>query len=89
MGKDSQFWDPVRQTTNKPQYEVTLAAPGGGATRGALSVKSVKRNIDGNVEFEIFWHPEKRYRIISNAHLSDIVNLKTKRKITDLAAYYR
>ncbi len=82
------YWDPLRRTTNKPQYEVTFAPPGLPEVRGALTVKSLKSDGSGNVVFEVFWHPENCYRTMPNNQIKAVVNLKTRRKIRDLAAYY-
>ncbi|WP_414899357.1 hypothetical protein [Rhizobium cremeum] len=83
------FFDPVRNTTNKPQYEATLYAGTPGAQDGALTVKSAKREGKEISAFEIFWHPTQEYRVVASGDISNVRHIKTKRQIKSLAGYYR
>lgn len=83
------FFDPVRNTTNKPQYEATLYAGTPRVESGALTVKSARREGKEISAFEIYWHPTQEYRTVAGTDISNVRHLKTKRQIKSLAGYYR
>lgn len=86
MAEDSIF-DPVRNRRHRPKYDVVLTEPGKAEESGALNVVSVKKDANGLILMEVFWHPTRSYRWVSSEHIKAAYHLRTKRKIADLGAY--